>query len=108
MGENKFRLTYATMFNPPEELHTNYEAEVAKIKANLGREFPMFINGQDVFTDQKFENRSPVDTNLLLGVFQKGDESHAEMALQAARKAAKGWATTDWQTRVALVRKAAE
>jgi len=108
MGENKFRLTYATMFNPPEELHTNYEAEVAKIKANLGRDFPMFINGKDVFADEKFENRSPVDTNLLLGLFQKGDESHAEMALQAARKAAKGWATTDWQTRVALVRKAAE
>ena len=51
MGENKFRLTYATMYNPPEELHTNFEAEVNKIKANLGREFPMYINGQDVYAD---------------------------------------------------------
>ncbi len=108
MGENKFRLTYATMYNPPEELHTNFETEVAKIKANLGREFPMYINGQDVYADEKFEDRSPVDTNMLLGVFQKGDASHAEKALQAARSAAKGWARMDWRERVALVRKAAE
>jgi len=108
MGENKFRLTYATMYNPTEELHTNFEAEVANIKANLGREFAMYIDGQDVYAEEKFEDRSPVDTNLLLGVFQKGDASHADMALQAARNAAKGWARTDWQARVAMVRKAAE
>ena len=108
MGENKFRLTYATMYNPPEELHTNFEAEVNKIKANLGREFPMYINGQDVYADEKFDNRSPVDTDMLLGIFQKGNQSHAEMALQAARSAAKSWGRTDWRTRVALLRKAAE
>jgi 1-pyrroline-5-carboxylate dehydrogenase len=108
MGETNFRLTYATMYNPPEELHTNFEAEVAKIKANLGQEYPMLIDGKDVFSEEKFEDRSPVDTTLLLGVFQKGNVSHAEMALKAARAAARGWGETDWQARVALVRKAAE
>lgn len=107
MGEKNFRLTYATMYNPPEELHTKFEAEVAKIKANLGQEFGMLINGKDVFADEKFEDRSPINTDLLLGVFQKGTEKHAEMALQAARRAAKGWADTDWRARVALVRAAA-
>jgi len=107
MGEKNFRLTYATMYNPPEELHTKFEAEVAKIKANLGQEFGMLINGKDVFADEKFEDRSPVNTDMLLGVFQKGTEKHAEMALQAARRAAKGWAETDWRARVALVRAAA-
>ncbi|HKJ26169.1 MAG TPA: aldehyde dehydrogenase family protein [Anaerolineales bacterium] len=103
-----FRLTYATMFNPPDELHTNFEAEVAKIKNNLGREFPMLIDGQDVFADEKFDDRSPINTDMVLGVFQKGNADHAEAALQAARRAAKGWGETDWQARVAMVRKAAE
>ena len=107
MGEKNFRLTYATMYNPPEELHTKFEAEVAKIKANLGQEFGMLIDGKDVFADEKFEDRSPINTDLLLSVFQKGTEKHAEMALQAARQAAKGWADTDWRVRVALVRAAA-
>ena len=35
MAEN-FKLTYATMFNPPEELHTRYEEALAKVKAGPG------------------------------------------------------------------------
>ena len=48
-----------------------------------------------------------VNTENVLGVFQKGNASHAKAALQAARAAAKGWAETDWRARVALVRQAA-
>ena len=61
MSETKFRLTYATMYNPPQELHTNFEAEVAKIKNNLGREYAMLIDGKNVLAEEKFEDRSPVD-----------------------------------------------
>ena len=35
MTQEKFALTYATMFNPPEELHTNYEQALARVKAGL-------------------------------------------------------------------------
>ncbi len=105
---DKFRLTYATMYNPPKELHTNYEVEVEKIRANLGQEYGMHIDGKDVFTDEKFENRSPIDTDMVLGIFQKGDASHANAALAAARRAAKTWNRTPWKDRIALVRKAAD
>ena len=69
-----FKLTYATMFNPPEELHTRFEEALAKIRANLGQEYGMIINGKDRFAEEKFENRSPTNTNVVLGVFQKGTE----------------------------------
>ncbi len=107
-NNNHFRLTYATMYNPPEELHTNFETEVARIKANLGQEYAMLIDGKDVFAAEKFEDRSPIDTSMVLGIFQKGDASHAQSALAAARKAAKTWGRAPWQERVRLVRKAAE
>jgi len=32
-----FKLTYATMFNPPEELHKGFDRAVANLKANLQR-----------------------------------------------------------------------
>jgi 1-pyrroline-5-carboxylate dehydrogenase len=44
-----FKLTYATMFNPPEELHTRFDEALAKTKANLGKEYGMIINGKDAF-----------------------------------------------------------
>jgi len=103
-----FKLTYATMFNPPEELHTRFEAALAKVKAGLGADHGMFIGGKDVFTAEKFEDRNPANTDVVLGTFQKGDEKSAQAALAAARKAFPMWSHTPWQERVILLRKAAE
>jgi 1-pyrroline-5-carboxylate dehydrogenase len=102
-----FKLTYATMFNPPEEMHKGFDKAVAKLKANLGREYGMIINGEDVFAENKYEDHSPVNTDWVLAVMQKGDASHANMAIEAARKAFPTWSHTPWQKRVQLVRKAA-
>jgi 1-pyrroline-5-carboxylate dehydrogenase len=102
-----FKLTYSTMFNPPEALHTGFDKAVAKLKANLGREYGMFINGREIFADEKFEDRSPVNTDWLLAVMQKGNTSHAQMAIEAAREAFPAWSHTPWLKRVKLLRKAA-
>jgi 1-pyrroline-5-carboxylate dehydrogenase len=101
-----FKLTYATMFNPPEELHTQFDAALAKVKAGLGKEYGLIIDNKDVFADEKFENRSPINTDWVLAVMQKGTEKHATAALTAARKAFPGWSHTPWQERVKLLRKA--
>lgn len=101
-----FKLTYATMFNPPEELHKGFDKAVAKLKANLGREYGMIIDGKDVFADEKFEDRSPVNADWVLAVMQKGNASHAKMAIDAARRAFPAWSRTPWKKRVQLVRKA--
>lgn len=106
-SDQSFKLTYATMFNPPEELHTRYEDALAKVKSTLGADYAMLIDGKDVFTDEKIENRNPANTDELLGTFQKGTAEHAAAALAAARRTAKSWAHTPWQERVALLRKAA-
>ncbi len=102
-----FKLTYATMFNPPEELHKRFDKAVAKLRQNLGQEYAMFIDGQDVYADEKWQDRSPVDTDLVLAVMQKGNASHAERAVEAARRAFPAWSRTPWKKRVQLVRKAA-
>ena len=103
-----FKLTYATMFNPPEELHTRFEEALVKVKAGLGQEIGMLIGGKNHFSAQKFEDRSPVNTDWVLGVFQKGTEQDAQLALAAARKAFPAWSKMKWQDRVALLRKAAD
>ena len=101
-----FKLTYSTMFNPPEELHKGFDKAVAKLKTNLGREYGMIIDGKDVFAEQKFEDRSPVNTDWVLATLQKGNATHANMAIEAARKAFPDWSRTPWKKRVQLVRKA--
>ena len=101
-----FKLTYGNMFSPPEELHTGFDKAVTQLKANLGKEYGMIIDGKDVFSDEKFEDYSPVNTEWLLAVLQKGNASHANAAISAARKAFPAWSHTPWQERVRLVRRA--
>ena len=105
---DSFKLTYATMFNPPEELHIRFEEALGRVKAGLGQEHAMLIGGKDVFANEKFADTSPANTELVLGIFQKGTEQHALEALDAARKAFPTWSRMKWQERVALIRKAAD
>ena len=107
-ADTNFKLTYSTMFNPPEELHARFEEALVKVKAGLGREYAMIIDGKERFSAEKFEDRSPSDTDVLLGVFQKGTAQDAADAIAAAKKAFYGWSRTPWQERIALVRKAAD
>jgi 1-pyrroline-5-carboxylate dehydrogenase len=104
----KFKLTYATMFNPPEELHTKFDQALEKTRANLGKEYPMIIDGKNVYSDEKFEDRTPINTDTVLAVMQKGNEKHAQQAIMAARKAFPVWSRMDWKDRVRLLRKAAD
>ena len=104
----QFTLTYGPMFNPPEELHARFEAALAKVKAGLGKEHGLIINGKDVRSAEKFEDRTPVNTDVVLAVMQKGDAKEARGALAAARKAFPACSRLKGHDRVALLHKAAD
>lgn len=108
MSESTFKLTYATMFNPPEELHTRFEEVLVEVKSRLGQEHGMIINGEERFASEKFEDRSPSNTDQVLGLFQKGTAQDANDAIAAARGAFPAWSKLPWQERVRLLRKAAD
>ncbi len=106
--ESSFKLTYATMFNPPEELHTLYTKAMETLKGELGQEHPMFINGEERLVAEKYKAVSPTNTDLHLATFQKGSAKDAEDAIAAARAAFPGWSRMNWDERVYLLRKAAD
>lgn len=104
---SNFKLTYATMFNPPEELHSRFDAALASVKQDLGKEHALFIGGQDIFTGEKILDRSPINTDWDLALMQKGNQDHAREAIDSARKAFPSWSRTPWRERVRLLRKVA-
>lgn len=106
--EKPFKLTYATMFNPPEELHTRYEDALDEVKSSLGKEFDMIINGEEKKAAGTFKDHSPIDTDLVLGTFQKGDAQDANAAVAAARKSFPAWSALPWKERLSLLRKVAD
>jgi len=103
-----FKLTYATMFDPPAELHTGFDNAITNQKANLGHEYGMLINGKNILSDEKLADHSPIDVDMTLAIMQNGNESHAQASIEAARKAFPGWSRTSWQERIKLLRDVAD
>lgn len=101
-----FKLTYSTMFDPPPALHEGFERALSAIRGNLGGEHAMLIGGRDVRAPRQFAVHSPIDTRVVLGRFQAGEDVHANDAVDAARRAFPGWAATPWRERVRLLRRA--
>ena len=105
---DNFKLTYSTMFDPPAALHQRFDQSLARIKAGLGREHAMLIAGREHLSRDKFEVRSPINRDWLLGVFQQGGAGEVDAAVAAARAAYPAWARTPWQERVRLLRRVAQ
>ncbi len=104
----KIKVTYSTLASPDPRLDTMYDQAVKDARANFGKTFPMYINGEERFADETFEKVSPVDTELVMGHFQKGTPADAQDAIAAAKSAFDGWRHTPWQERVEILRRAAD
>src|SRR5215207_6566859 len=76
-----FRLTYATMFHPPEGMHQRFEQALERVRQQLGRAYPSFIGGKDVAAARSEARHSPIDRELGLGSFPLAQPSEVEAAL---------------------------
>ncbi len=102
-----FKLTYSTMFDPPEEMHEHFEAALAEVRSRLGATYALHVDGRDVAASRTYAAHSPIDDRLLLGHFPLGDAADAEKAMVAARRVFDGWRAMPAGERLALVRRAA-
>lgn len=102
-----FKLTYATMFSPPEELHGAYESALAQVRAELGRSHALYIDGRDVPGAASIDAFNPARQPQLLGRFGKANLEQMRAAVGAARMARAAWAEMPPARRIELSRKVA-
>jgi len=102
-----FKLTYASMHEPPATLDDAFEAALLAVRGDLGAEHGMWIDGRGEHAPTHFDVHTPADARVRLGRFAAGDERHAAMALDAARRAFPAWSRTPWRERIAVLRRAA-
>jgi 1-pyrroline-5-carboxylate dehydrogenase len=104
----QFKITYATAGIEAEELHKAYDQALEEVKKRLGERHPMYIGGEARYAAEEFEDRSPIDTRIVLGRFQKGTRKDAVDAIRAAKAAFPAWSRRPWQERVAVMRRVAD
>ena len=103
-----FKLTYATMFNPPEELHTQFEAAMKRLRGGLGGRHPLYIAGKDRVTERWLTQRNPADREEVLGEFAAAGAGDVEQAVSAAHAAFPSWKATPPARRAELLRRAGQ
>lgn len=103
-----FRLTYSTMFNPPPELHEQFESALAATRDSLGGNHDHFIDGADVSASEYVDDLSPINTDWVLGKFPVAGIDEVNAAVAAANKAFPGWRATPMQERNRLLRRVGE
>ncbi len=102
-----FKLTYATMFNPPAVMHTRFDAALAELNRSLGATHPLYINGEDRVTAKHDTRRSPIDQRRILGHFSLATVDDVNDAMAAAQAAFPGWRATPMEERVRLLKRVA-
>jgi 1-pyrroline-5-carboxylate dehydrogenase len=103
------KITYATMSaERMEDLHRELDAAIERVKSSFGQSYPLVINGREVRAAAEFEDRSPIDTRILLGRFQSASRDQVRDAIGAAKAAFPAWSAMPWRDRVAAVRKIAD
>jgi len=100
-----FKLTYSTMFDPPPELHTGFDAAMSAVLTRLGARHALYINGRDGRLDRWNETRNPANQRQVLGHFVAGRAVDADAAVQAAHRASAGWRKSSVRSRLQLLRR---
>jgi 1-pyrroline-5-carboxylate dehydrogenase len=94
------KVTYVSL-SADESLHPKYERALKRLESKLGKSYPMYIGGEEVWSDAgEFEHRSPIDTSIVVSRHQIGTREHARKAIVAARAGFAAWSSTPWQDRV--------
>ncbi len=107
-GTQRMKITYATLSADNEALQSAFDRAVASARSQLGQSYPMLIGDERRSGAEAFEDRSPIDTSVVVSRFPVGTRQDVRDAVAAARAAFPAWRDLGWQRRIALMRKAAE
>lgn len=91
-----------------QEFDSLFEHAINDAKREFGSTHPMYIDGKAVYSNETLIERSPIDSDITIGKFQKGNREHAKQAITAAQKAFVTWSELGYKERAAIFRKAAD
>jgi 1-pyrroline-5-carboxylate dehydrogenase len=106
---DEFRNEPFTDFSIPEN-ESAMRAAIEQVRSELGREYPVIINGERITLDEKFESINPANKTEVVGRFSETDSKAKELvdkAIESATEAFKLWRNVSPAERAEYLFKAA-
>ena len=102
------KITYTSTSGDLEEFHRLFDAALNVVKEQAGRSHPFYIGGAPVENRaEHLIDRSPIDTNLMLGRFNAATRVDVDEAVRNSGSAQRAWGRMPWRQRLAILRRAA-
>jgi RHH-type proline utilization regulon transcriptional repressor/proline dehydrogenase/delta 1-pyrroline-5-carboxylate dehydrogenase len=90
------------------QVKESFPRAIAQVRQELGKNYPLFIDGKDVVTNDTIDSINPANPDEVIGQVCQAGTKEAEDALTAAEKAFQSWRNTSASERAQyLVRVAA-
>src|SRR5215203_3486415 len=103
----EFRNEPFTDFTKEENAQAMRDA-IEKVRAQLGREYPLVIGGERITTGDMLDSFNPANRTQLVGRFNKATKELAGRAVEEAAKAFETWKNVPAADRAALLFRVAE
>ncbi len=100
--QDEFRNEPFTDFSVEENARAMREA-LARVKSELGRDYPLVIGGERIETGDTFESYNPARKTEVVGRFQKATEELARSAVEKAHETFKSWRDAPAEARAGLL-----
>jgi 1-pyrroline-5-carboxylate dehydrogenase len=82
-------------------------AALEKVRGELGRTYPLWINGEAVTPGATFDSVSPADPDRVVGTVAKGNQDLADKAVRTAAETFKVWSRYEPEARARIILKGA-
>jgi 1-pyrroline-5-carboxylate dehydrogenase len=103
------KITYTSAAGDLDAFHRLFDEALARVRAAAGASYPNLIGGEPVAgVGDPLDDRSPIDTSVLLGRFAAAGPAEVDLAVRRAKQAQVAWGRRPWQDRLAILRRAAE
>lgn len=91
-----------------EENRKRMQEAIARVEAELGKEYPLVIGGERIYTKEKITSINPSEKDQVVGVVQRATQEEAEKALEVATETFKDWSFYPPEERANVLLKAAK
>ena len=102
--ENEYTWGKAVENNSTDDFHAYFEKAVDEVKKELGKKYPVIINGKEIYSDDCFTVSSPSDTRITVAEFPKASADDTKNAVSSAKNAFEKWHETTYQKRAEIFR----
>ncbi len=90
-----------------EENKKAMEEALSLVKSELGKEYPLIIGGERIYTDNKLTSFNPAKKDEVVGYVSKADKELAEKAMQVADETFEWWRKSTPEMRADILFRAA-